>query len=394
VQLAALHLFCLYIATGPVYWLPGVPTVVITILKTGLFLFAAVLPIVACAVDRKVYFPGGLSVFLVWLALILLSIPSVLYGEATPALYRVFNLVQIVVFLTMSGYILNQWPLARIGGVIAGYFTVTVAIATVAILAFPAAPNPFGDASVLRDTGLGSKRTGWSTGLSLFIPWLIVAGAQRARIAGAVATIGNQLLVVGRAGLLASFVVVVLRYGRTWKGRLGLVSALVAVALVFEGQQLLAFFRIASSSGADLLSYEALNLTSAGRLAQYDWALQQVASAPFFGTGVGKALYAQTLESSWSPAVHNEWLRLAAESGVLFVIAAALLVIRLYRPVFRGNDVQPGSWVHAAGLTVIAAVIISFLEPITFYGAFNNSAIAWFALACCAWHGRDGTQND
>jgi O-antigen ligase len=376
-------LFCFYVAIGPVYWLPGVPTVAITLGKMALFVAAMVLPVVGAAVERKIFFPGGRRAFLVWLALLLLAVPSVLYGDAAAGAYRIFNVVQIAVFLAMSGYILHVWPVARVGGLIAAYFVATIAVAAIVMIALPNVPNPFGDASVLRNTGLGSKRTGWSTGIALFLPWLIVAGANRARLAGALATVGNQLLVVGRAGLLASFVVITMRYGRSWKGRLGLVAAMVAIVLAFEGDQLLAFFRVASTSGADLLSYDALNLTSAGRLAQYHWALQQVASAPFFGAGVGNALYTQTLESTWSPAVHNEWLRLAAESGLLFVLAAAWLVFALLGPQL-GRRLEPGSAENAAKLTVVAALIVSLLEPIMFFGAFNNCAVAWFALACCA----------
>ena len=189
-------LLALYLGTAPVQWLPGVDYEWVVRAKVVLFVLAVGAVLLGTSPTR-LRLPLGLAGPLGFAALAMLSIPGLAQSNLGPS---AGYLADVVYGATMLWCFYN---VARLDDVAAKKTfersAVIVAAFAVAALGLTVAgsgwQSPCGGAR-FHDTAFGCSRTGWSGGLALYLPILMVfvfpAGYRRAK-AVAVSGLGGQL---------------------------------------------------------------------------------------------------------------------------------------------------------------------------------------------------------
>ena len=239
-----------------------------------------------------------------------------------------------------------------------------------------------------RATAFGCSRTAWSGGLALYLPVLLVFAFRRdigvlrrwLYLALAAGGLAAQAGVGGRAGLVASFVVIAvfLYYfmPRRWKV-LGSAVALLAATAVTIPTALSEQLRLDEipENPTSLMDW---NYVSSGRIGGAFQAAAFIAERPLAGHGIG-AVRAEF--RGGRPEIHNLWLKWAAYCGVLAPLLFLGLVIVLLAQARRLARVVDGhrSVAVASGLVIVAGLVLSMLEPGTPFGEFQNNALWWAA---------------
>jgi O-antigen ligase len=269
---------------------------------------------------------------------------------------------------------------------------------TSTLLGFPnwRAPVEFHQVT-LATSGFGSLRTGWSDGIALFVPllalvildskkWKFIVGLTVSVLL--LAIIGSQLIVGGRAGLLTSMLImVVLAYyklSRVWFVAMMLTILLVGVSVagvyINQLEEHLRIDRLFENKS----TFEALDHFSADRLSGYLYAVNAFLERPITGYGFGNVIYD-------GREIHNVWLRLLVEAGILlptvflYIIANSIKSVKMLMQKNRSSSTSADTVISAnsgqsLSLVLIGGVVISFLEPNVLVGSFQNTAI-WWAVA-------------
>ena len=412
-----------YLGLSPIYWLPGLSVYQLRTAKM-VVLAAAVVLIWTSAIRRHrirglpsgIYGPTGLLILLV------LSAPGFLQaaeGEARST---------VVDYLTCY-LVLWTTYIARSSGIdlprtLAFSATIIVPFALLPVITFATgwpswhAPPEF-DSIGLVTAGFGARRTGWSNGLALFVPalLLLVTASQSRTIwkyllagIGILTIIGSQMVVAGRAGLLASFIglaMIVWLSRPTVRMIITLVLALSVLASVLElsdrisntdhvygasqrrgdvADELTTRLRLDRLESTD--TTDRWDRFSAGRLGAYEYAIEMATRRPFLGYGFGNAVYS-------SSEIHNLWLKLWVESGIflpLAMLGSLWLAMRenlgRVRPVadrniFDSHRAAHGSppsiyTRHLLAVIIFQGVLVSLFEPNALIGSFQATAIWWF----------------
>ena len=262
--------------------------------------------------------------------------------------------------------------------------------------------SPF-DTGPLSATGFGSARTGWSNGLSFYLPvtlLLFVKNPPRRHPRSLAARRYRpdpwESSSERRSGRFVGFALRVARFPyhfpRSRPIAILYLTAFAVIAIVLA-DRLLQHLRI-----DDLLQYGSvfalLDDFSASRLAGYVLAWEHIRARPILGYGFGQVLL--TIPHIGVFEIHNLWLKLATESGVLpgpffFLI----VVIRVLWSTRRSIAVQP----HGGGrstltslvLIILVGLLVSQFEPGVLLGSFQNSAVWWAAMGWAATTARRST---
>jgi hypothetical protein len=248
-------------------------------------------------------------------------------------------------------------------------------------------------------TGFTTKRTGWSTGLALYIPLIVAyplflsrkrAFAYSLSLAGIIILLGGQFIAGGRSGLLASLIalaVLSILLPRT-------LSAMIFTALIGGGVYFSdSVYNQLRLDGLGSLSFETLNRISSYRLDDYIAAYDLFWQRPL-GHGLGKGVQILIRDYQQSTDLHNVWLRLLVDGGIPLLLGCLLVVcwilkknlentnlhilhrIRLQRPVHA--LVKEEQLLLLVCLSVLlAGLSISMFEPQYPIGVFQNSAMWW-----------------
>ena len=381
-------LLTLYLGTAPVYWLPGLPGDWVPKAKVVLFVLAVGAVFLAVPPSR-LRLPEGVAGPYGFAGLAVLSLPGLLQSDAH---LMVGYLADIVYGATMLWCFYN---VARFGNPDAKRILERSAIivAVLAVVAFGLAAmgtdlqSPCAIAS-FSDTAFGCARTGWSGGVALYLPVLLVFFFRRdvgmvrrlVFLALGLGLVAGQVGVGGRGGLVASAVVVVaFAYyfvPRRWKV-LGTSVALLlglGITLPITMQEHLRLHRIPDNPS----SLMDLNDLSAGRVGGAMQAVGHLAERPFAGHGLGTV---RIEYGAARPEIHNLWLKWAVYCGILAPLFFLAIVVSLLRRARRAIAVatENRSVVVVAGLTLIAGLVLSMLEPGVPFGTFQNSALWWAA---------------
>ena len=393
-------LLTFYFSLAPIYWLPHVPIAVLNAVKLSAFGAAIALSWIILISQRSWSFPRGMLGLGGLLLLFVCGVPAfymardfyvmghraadICLGYVT--LWTYFNIVK-------SGKT-GVWIITFPAFVIAGASLMTI---SARLAGFPAfiTPTEYGG-NPLWISGFGSLRTGWSIGIGIYIAILMAmfgtADPKTSKklklvyLLAVVCIIGSQVVVGGRAGLLSSLTMLLL-YGMS-RGRrpLLLVVFISLGAFTFAlADYLIIQLRLDRILNSDY-SFQAFNNFSAGRLGSFVQSLKWIGERPLFGYGFGNVNF-ETYNGIHE--IHNVWLRMAAEGGVLFPLALVVIVTALQLAMARGHRmVTSGRFVggarehlfaEAGYYALPAGIVASLFEPNVLLGAFQVSAV-WWAL--------------
>lgn len=366
-------IFAIYVGTGPVYWFPWMGNYLIGILKIILFLSIVIWPFLQKISIDRLQFPGGRRIFLLMIIFFLLSIPGMLIGDLDSSIYRFTNIIQIFSFVYACGFLIKRKTIEYVVFLSVRIFAFFCFISFALIVFVPDYVSPLNDGLHLADTGLGGSRTSWSPAIALFVPWIYsgvgVFGGYVILLV-AVAMLGNQVLVAGRTGMVAS-VLPFLFYGIFRKN----IKFLFFVLIIFSLIILFAInnLELLRLNSGGLGSRDDLNELSSGRVELIFGALGEIYNNPFMGAGSGVSSFG---------GVHNEILRAAVEGGIPYALSlAAVIFVALYRG-WKGV-VNKNWFIAAAFLTVLSGVVSSMFEPAGLLGSFNNFTFWWLCFSIC-----------
>lgn len=381
-------LLTLYLGTAPVQWLPGVDYEWMARAKVLLFVAAVGMVFIMTSATR-LRLPDGLAGPLSFLALAALAVPGLAQSSLVLSAGYVGDVISGAAMLWCFYNIARLDPIAArfiVGrsAMILGVLGVIALVLALAGLGWQSSCSP----ASFRATAFGCSRTGWSGGLALYLPFLVVFAFRRdigvlrrwSYLALAGGVLAAQAGVGGRAGLLASIVVVaVFIYyfmPRRWKV-LGSAAALLAAAAVTIPTTLSEQLRL-DEIPEEPTSLMDWNYVSSGRIGGALQATAFIAERPFAGHGIG-AVRAEF--RGGHPEIHNLWLKWAVYCGVLAPLLFLALVIVLLAQARRLAHVvdRHRSVAVASGLVIVAGLVLSMLEPGTPFGEFQNNALWWAA---------------
>lgn len=386
----------IYLGLSPVYWLPGVSVSVMRVVKLALAA-SAVLSIYSHGIIKgSLRFPKGILGPVGFFLMVVVAIPGLVQAEFSSAATR------LVDFVLSFGFFWCFYNYVREGGnwqvVFKGAALIVAAFATVTLTsAFLGAPNwtaPFGPTRLpLFITGFGAKRTGWSIGIGMFVPIAFLFASRHGSLSRnvrgfirvalmIVVILGAQIACGGRSGIVASIVVVLVN---AWRSPLrwhfvGLMFVALLAAL-YSADFLTEQLRL-DALGTSNVSFRDLDRLSTGRISGYLVALDLIAQRPFVGHGFEQIALDQY--GMLYRDVHNLWLQLWVEAGILLPLCFALFALSICVHTFRSGGKRaarrPVSGTKLTlGLIVVGGLVISMFEPRTLIGSFQNTAIWWAA---------------
>lgn len=397
-----------YLATAPVYWIPGIPLELTHAVKIFLIAIPAVLTWSYVLISRGEHFPIWVGV--AFCSLLIAASPGWFSGSISANLSFLADLTISFGFLWVF-YVFaknggNPWAVflrASIGICLFSLIVVVASYFSVAVF-----QSPYGSRFNLANSGFGGLRTGWSNGIALYIPVLLAAlikfshqgrrGNSILCAAGIVVIAGSQLVVGGRAGLLSTLIVVCvfLLLNFRIKALIGLfvVSILSLPVLMNEtiGKSLFTSLRIPSASvnsNAELITR--IDDISSGRIKTYLEGIRLITERPLQGHGPRLDGVEKVYTTS---SIHNMWLKLWAEFGMFFPLVffciVASILLRSWSHTRRLLKLQRSKCNQyyifmSSSLILLSGIIISLLEPSTLLGAFQNAAIWWAAAGVVLW---------
>lgn len=381
-------LLTLYLGTAPVQWLPGVHYDWLGPFKVLLFVVAVGMVFAGTSLTR-LRLPGGLAGPIGFVALVALAVPGLAQSSLALSAGYVVDVISGAAMLWCFYTVARLDPAAAKAivdrsALILAAFGVLALVAALAGLGWQSSCST----ASFRDTAFGCSRTAWSGGLALYLPVLVVCAFRRdvgvvrrwlyLALAGGV--LAAQAGVGGRAGLVASaMVVVVFVYyfmPRRWKVLGSTIALLLAVGVTIP-VTLSEHLRLDEipENPTSLMDW---NYVSSGRVGGALQAAGYIAERPLVGHGI-QAVRAEF--RGGRPEIHNLWLKWAAYCGVLapllFLALVIVLLVQARRLAYRAD--RHRSVAVAAGLVMVAGLVLSMLEPGTPFGEFQNNALWWAA---------------
>lgn len=354
------------IGFGPIYWLPDVPdALVFNIKAAAMTLFAAIF-----VMNGGFRLPDRLFAGLFIFSLIA-AISSAYHGDTF--FLNALTLSAIAIFagtVALSSAATSIWKYVEWGVLI---FAVFAGLVIIDGLRGGVTPNPFYEYFYpLSLSGFAGGRTGWGVTCGFMLAISLIASVHRkTKYALGWLAIGtifatNSLLVGTRGGtitavlLLGAFIVVSYRFGNR---TLAITSAVVLTigTLIFAVLNIewletsRVFQGLFSESGQRNL-----------RIAGYGYSWGAILERPFTGWGEF------SLENEFGYAsVHNLWLRLIVERGIIAGAIIAAVILRLLLPLMKTP-------VHGVSFLLIAGLTPTMFEPTAIFGNYFSTFGYWF----------------
>ena len=371
-------LLLVYIGLSNIYWLPWSTVQEFRVTKICLYVAFFVLFILAYPKFKYKVIPKGVFSLSGFFLISLLLFPSiVLSNEVSIGLFY-FNIFSFFSFL-WAIYLINLNNYLEIEKIFLGSLYIIVFFCSIHIIdsTFNIFNLAVPEIEILDDfseTGFNLSRTGWSIGISLFIPISLLMKRKILKILFTAIIFYSQFITGGRAGLLISLFFIFMYVLRQHKIYLILMSV-AALFFVFNSLELitqsLRFDRLIGKS----LDFETLNSFSANRLEGYSFGLKSWLENPFFGNGVKNVWF---YTDGKPTEIHNFWIKTLAESGLLAFLFFAFFVSKLYKSSVKKLK-EPVYLKYR--LIIIGGLIATLFEPNAVFGSFQNYAIWWLVAS-------------
>lgn len=377
------------VATAPIYWLPGFPLPVLTAIKTAAFVSAVGLAFLVTGarfIQLGTAFPfivAATSNFIAFL----------INGSTEYGAYQAF------IFLAPMAWVLALRSLNRgQASILLKYLPLSLAL--IALAAFYAFLAKFSLVPDLRPpleglhlterqisaiqragvsvSGFNLTRTGWGTGtgMALILLGSMLIGRKRQ---------GLGLLVLGLAvlapaamggrgaalGGMAAFALAVITLRPLGSLRIWLVLGMAIIPvvaidfLVSIGVLSERFFN--TRSNADW--FFVIDELTTGRLSTWVNAIGNFAKSPLYGVGVEESLTIRY--TGQVVGVHNVWLGLLSEGGLMAFLPAAFIFLWCARILWRFFEFRA---------LLVFVTVVSMVEPSVVFGTFGNQLPFWTAV--------------
>ncbi|MGY6661060.1 MAG: hypothetical protein ACXIVO_01945 [Glycocaulis sp.] len=377
------------ISSGPIYWLPGLSLPAMSWIKNIAF-FSAIIFAIFISKERIVKLD---IIFLFFIAAFFNFLAFQINGSEGHATY------QALIFLAPMAWVLALRSLRpKHLSVAVKYLPVPLAIITLAVgYGFFAKFGIFSDirppleglhlvereiAGFQRMTvstvGFAFGRTGWGTGTSMALVLLgsILIGRRKHWLGLAIlllavlapAAMGARGAALG-AIAAAMFALITMRQLGYYRVFLAIIITVIPIAaieyLAEAGLLSNRFFNIHSNS--DL--FFTLDEVSTGRLGTWVHAARNFFDSPL--TGVGVEASRMIRHTGEVVGVHNVWLGLLSEGGLMSFIPAIVIFMWAAHSIWRVVEFRP---------LLILVIFISMLEPSVVFGTFGNQITFWTAV--------------
>ncbi|NJD05859.1 MAG: O-antigen ligase family protein [Methylococcaceae bacterium] len=384
-----------YLGLSPIYWWPGVDPKLLDNLKLAMIGLAVSLVWLQALMNRRFKFPGG--VIGPAGLLLLLSVSAIAISQSELYLSLVLLKDYLLGFLmlwTFAFYVKMErdpYPMLYLAAVILGAHCILVD--TSKFLGVPRWSGPrYFVAPELWISGFGSLRTGWSCGVAPFVPVALSVTLQSRHspilrlVFGflAAAIVLSQLVVAGRAGMLASAVGIAwIITGSGLRRWLPVFAGAAAAGLFLASDFLFTAMRLKDLGNGQIESVHDLNKFSAHRIDSDLIAWKAFLDSPLSGHGLGEFSFGGGSE------IHNLWLRRAVEGGGLVPLALTWVICRIWQAT-RPNPAPAGTpdcttpesrFLQAI---ILMGLVMSMLEPRIPVGVFQLNAIWWAAAGIAA----------
>lgn len=379
----------LLVASAPIYWLPGVPLTIMTVIKNAAFFGAVALAILVSGV--RFVQPSLATPFVVAATLNFLAFQ--INGSADYSVY------QALAFLAPMAWVMALCSLSHEqASILLRYLPlslglIAVAVAYAFLAKFGAVPDFRPPAEGLQLTerqisgfqlkavstvGFHFGRTGWGTGTGMALVLLgsILIGRNRRWLGLAVLVLAvfAHAAMGGRGatlGAMAAFAVVVMTMRQLGNLRVVLIFAMIVTPVItidyLASVGILSerFFNIRSN--ADL--FFTIDVLSTGRLSTWVHAIEGFVKSPLYGVGVEASRTG--IYTGQVVTVHNAWLAFLSEGGLMAFLPAAIIFLWCAGVMWRVAEFRP---------LVAFAAVISMLEPGVMFGSFGNQVSIWTAV--------------
>ena len=258
--------------------------------------------------------------------------------------------------------------------------------------------NPYvnSEAVYLQETGFSSYKTNWSNATAVMFPLIILFYKKTIKQIYIVwffviAVFFVQVLSGGRAGIISSFCVLFIYLCFYSNFKEIILSSLLLFILVYLYSDYTYLYQIFKFKDLEIHNYGDFQ---GFRIQQFIISAQIISNNFFGGFGFDKNFdqmykyfrefydfkaFIPDYELSTIKKVHNEFIRLYLEAGVLLFICILIFLINLtyksYKLIFyykKNNDQN-----LIMSLVLFSIVITSFFGYYTMFGSFNNEPIFW-----------------
>lgn len=387
-----------YLSLGPVYWLPYIGEDMLGIIKAVLIGLCVISSVVLAIQKNELSFPKGQFGIIGYVAIVFISVPGFFQAGDIDIVIRRFMDINYGFITLWSIYLYyictggKTFPFTFACSILS-LLCILIISSSLAHMPDWRPPAIFKNYH-LSDAGFGALRTGWSNGISFFTVAMFFSAIKIKLTTTnkqyfksgfkALTIVGAQLVVAGRAGLLASitgmFIVFWKSAPKMAKYTMPVLVLAALIAVVVEGNldKHLRLNRLETGKNSEL-SMDKLDHFSAGRITTYMYGIDKWLESPLFGHGFGQVDVIKGHE------IHNLWLRLLAEAGPALPIFFFLGIVNIIRHAIKVTkntqieDKQEQTKLIILSVIVLQGLLISFLEPRMLLGSFQNCAIWWAA---------------
>lgn len=394
-----MYLLAFLAAVGPIYWIPGIDSLIIKYTKTAILIFSfsiSVFIVMNARLQKKIYAEKSMRILNILLICGVSYFISLLFSNSFSDSYEaVDSYVYAALYVFSLTVIFTIFPINRITNVLKFTLFLFPIISLLIVLSgyglfpnFPVPPQLLDgqneNAYTLVDygfsgNGLGGSRTGWgaatavsSTLLLSLLGWR--SGWGRAAAFLTFAIIALSLYQIGARGAFISFIigsiyVVNIKISSNIKYIIfiSLISFLIFIYSILPEDSRFYFHLY----GMDRESV--LNTITSNRYQTWIYGLESFLHSPIYGVGIYDSIY----EGRW--AVHNTWLKIAASSGLIGLVPSLILLASFFRLSFGFNREKLNFSGFDVGGPIVSGIVISMLEPGFPLGAFFNTTAFWFA---------------
>lgn len=226
----------------------------------------------------------------------------------------------------------------------------------------------------LYSSGFGMARTGWATTLCQFLPLGLVLMNKKFKIGTFFLILISFCIIISgsRGGLFSMLIILLLAFIKNTKKEkyvyllLGIFAVLVVI--MFTSWDYI----------AKLLRLTGSTDFSSGRLSQYLIVPEMISESKLHGLGLGK-VYDFMRNYGYVNTLHNVYLRLPIECGIIFTIGFYILVFYVIKILVKTYKKGNGE-LYVLSLVLLSSLLSGLTEPQSCFGTVNWWSFWWFVF--------------